>query len=440
MIYVFSILLDLLDGPFQGGAKCLVRHRSAGFANGLQTTVRPVIRTDLPQFEHEQAVRQHYQVHVPCLALAVAKLTISHAQLLLSVPMIGFCSCPAMSIRRQDATHFPCRSVRYKNLTRLGVAPMIPNNQRSHFVIHLRNVHGASEIPLPLVATANFLAGFRRDRGGQLVGSQRLAFPFHFAIEFQVANISPRLIVPVAFRVNVIQIFGMREIAIEDEISRYFPLASPIHQLTKQLAVILESFAGGLTLVAFFEAAEIQWVMLTVGANIVGEQVVLCNLVTLFSMIPIPAHVLDELAVVIDEAVVESNRAVFTVGGRRIFLQQLQPPLIEQRLIPIRLREKAIQARLVSRLDELTVDAADRFVFRHHQACEILGEVLPLRFVSEQVAEGIHGFANNTGKLDDGWHERTLSGSLKRPDCPGLAAPGKNASIKPQIPHFHNVI
>jgi hypothetical protein len=33
---------------------------------------------------HEQAVRRHDQVHVPRLALAVAKLTVSHSQLLLA--------------------------------------------------------------------------------------------------------------------------------------------------------------------------------------------------------------------------------------------------------------------------------------------------------------------------------------------------------------------
>ncbi len=88
MVSVFFAVLDLLDDPGQGGAERLVQHRSAGFADGLQTTESPCTRTVLPQLTHEQAVRRHHQVHVPGLALAIAKLTVSHAKLLLTVPMI----------------------------------------------------------------------------------------------------------------------------------------------------------------------------------------------------------------------------------------------------------------------------------------------------------------------------------------------------------------
>src|SRR3972149_686853 len=89
MVKVLFVFLDLLNDPGKGGAERLVQHRSAGFADGFQTTEGPFARTILPQLTHEQGVRQHDQVHVPGLAQAIAKLTVSHAKLLLTVPMIG---------------------------------------------------------------------------------------------------------------------------------------------------------------------------------------------------------------------------------------------------------------------------------------------------------------------------------------------------------------
>ena len=124
---VFFVFPDLLNDPGKGGAERLVEHRSAGFADGLQTTEGPLVRTVLPQLAHEQAVRQHDQVHMPGLALAVAKLTISHAKLLLTVPMIGLRARPAISIGTHEATHFPRRSVADENLSRFGIAAMIPD-------------------------------------------------------------------------------------------------------------------------------------------------------------------------------------------------------------------------------------------------------------------------------------------------------------------------
>jgi len=83
------VFLDLLDDPGEGGAERFVQHCPAGFADGPQPTESPIVRTVLPQLAHEHTVRQHDQVHVPGLALAVAELTVSHAKLLLTVPMIS---------------------------------------------------------------------------------------------------------------------------------------------------------------------------------------------------------------------------------------------------------------------------------------------------------------------------------------------------------------
>src|ERR1035438_7704498 len=245
---VFFVFPDLLNDLGKGGAERLIEHRSAGFADGLQTTESPLLRTVLSQLTHEQAVRQHDQVHVPGLALAVAKLTISHAKLLLTVPMIGLRARPAISIRAYDATHFPRRSVAHQYLSRFGIAAMIPDDDHANLVVHLGDVQRAGETPLPLIAASQFLAVFRWNRRCQFVCARYFPLPPDLAIELQVAHVGPRLAVAARLRVGVIQILGVGEIAVEHEIAGNFPLADPVDQLTEQLRMVLERLAGGVAL------------------------------------------------------------------------------------------------------------------------------------------------------------------------------------------------
>ena len=368
MVSVFSVFPGLLDDPGEGGAERLVQHRSAGFADGLQPTESPITRTVLPQLTHEQAVRQHHQVHVPGLALAVAKLTVSHAKLLLTVPMIGLRACPTMPIRPQDATHFPCRPVGDQDFARFRVTAVIPEDDDPHLVIHLGDVERGGEVPLPVVAATEFLAVFRRNRRCQGVGTQFLPLPLQFPIELQVAHVGPRPPMLVLLGVDVVEVVGVGEIAVEREIAGNFPLADPIDQLAEQHRVILERLAGGLALLPLLEAAELQRVMLAAGANVVDEQVVMGDLVAVLGVVPKPPHVLDELAVVVDERVVQRDHALVAVAGRRVALQQFESPLVECLLVPGDFREKPIQARLIGGLDELAVDPGDGLVRRHHQA------------------------------------------------------------------------
>jgi hypothetical protein len=48
MVTVFFVFADLLDDPVNGGEERLVKHRSAGFADGFQTTEGPLVRMILP--------------------------------------------------------------------------------------------------------------------------------------------------------------------------------------------------------------------------------------------------------------------------------------------------------------------------------------------------------------------------------------------------------
>src|SRR5215216_835748 len=100
-------LLYLFDHPSDRFTQALAKHRATGLADGRQACLSPFLRTVVPQLGHQGAVRQEYEIHVPCLALATPELTRAHAQMLLAVPMEGLRSCPAFAIGLEDAMHLP---------------------------------------------------------------------------------------------------------------------------------------------------------------------------------------------------------------------------------------------------------------------------------------------------------------------------------------------
>lgn len=155
------------------------------------------------------------------------------------------------------------------------------------------------------------------------------------------------------------------------------------------------------------------------------------NLVSAFGVIPEPADVFDEFAVVIDQHVVDGDYTLVALFGGRVLLQQFEPPLVERRHIPIGLREEPVQAGLVGGFRELGVDSGDGFIVGDHQPREVLGEVLPLGFAGKQVAEIFHGVLYHLGKRDNCWHDPTL---------PGLCAPLKITKIRHIIAYFSNAV
>src|SRR3954447_6153670 len=101
----------VVHGPNQGLAQGLPCDRSTGLADGRQLLEGPFIRMALPQLFHQQTVRQHDEVHVPGLALAVTQLTVAHAQLLLAIPMKGLCARPTMPVGPYDPTGLPLDTI-----------------------------------------------------------------------------------------------------------------------------------------------------------------------------------------------------------------------------------------------------------------------------------------------------------------------------------------
>src|SRR5947209_6373752 len=91
--------------------------------------------------------------------------------------------------------------------------------------------------------------------------------------------------------VDVVEDLGVGEVAVEGEVAGDLPLAHPVDQLAAQPGVVAERLADRLTDFFLAEQAELQRVVLARGADVVGEEVVLGDLVPLLGMVPIPSGV-----------------------------------------------------------------------------------------------------------------------------------------------------
>ncbi len=175
------------------------------------------------------------------------------------------------------------------------------------------------------------------------------------------------------------------------------------------------------------KAFEVQRKVLATGAHIIGEDVVVGNFVALFGVVPEPAGVLDQFAVVVDEDVVDGDNTLIVVACVGIFLEDIQAPLVEGRRVPIDFREEAIETGLIGSLSKFAVDAEHGLTFGDEEAGEILAEMASLRFIGEEVTELLEGFLYDLRKLHDTRHNRHLL-------C--LTAPAGNAEIMYKNAHF----
>ncbi len=331
-------LLDLLDHPSDGFAQGLTQHGTTGLADGRQACLSPFLRTVVPQLCHQGAIRQEDEIHVPCLALTFPELTVAHTQMLLSVPIEGLCSCPAFAIRLEDAMHFPVGPVADQDLARLGITLPFPQHHDPHGVCHTWNADTLGEVPLNLAIHAGLAATqWSQLRFDPLAGLGVLAIHSDGSIELQITDIRPPL------AVDMIEDFGIGEVTVEGDIAGNVLLHHPIDQLFAEHSVILERFTGGATGLLLAEAAELQWVMLAGSADVVGDQVIMGDQMTLVSMIPEPAGIFDQLAVVVDQRVIDRDDTVLGVARGGVVLQELEPPLVEGSVIPVDLGDPAVQ-------------------------------------------------------------------------------------------------
>lgn len=227
---------------------------------------------------------------------------------------------------------------------------------------------------------------------------------------------------------DVVQNQRIGKVAVEGEISRDVLGTHRVDQLLDQFGVVAEGFLAFLTLLLFAKAAKVQWIMLAAGADVIGEDVVVRNLVALLGMVPEPTGILDQFPIVVDQDIVDGNDAVVAVVGRGIFLEPLQALLIEFLDIPIDFGEKPVETRLVGGVGKFPVDSQDGLALGDQQAREVLGEVPPLRFAAEEVAEVTEGILHHLRKFNDSRHKRPLG---------RLTAPAAITQIMYKSAHFY---
>src|SRR5271157_2012213 len=402
------LLCYLLDRPGQCCAQVFPEHCPTGFADGRQSMERPLTRTALPQLAHQETIRQHDQVHVPGLALGITQLTVAEAELLLTVPMKGLRTCPAMPVHPHDPTHFPGDPIGHQDLAGLVIVPIPPENHDPNLVLHVGDTHTHREVPLPFVTNPHLLAVSRRDRGRQVTGLDGLSIPLQLAVALEVADVAPGPSQAILLAVNMIEDLGTGEVRVHREVAGDLVLANPVDQFTAQYSVVAERLIQGLAYLLLAEESELEGIVLAAGADIVGEEVVLSNLVPFFGVVPEPPGVRNQQAVAIDQGVINRNDALVAVPRRGIFLELLQSPLVESTDVPLGIREESVEAGLIGGLGEFAVDPKHRLALGHHQSGEILSEVSPLAFVGEHTTVLSQGILHDLGKFDDSWHEQML--------------------------------
>ena len=99
----------------------------------------------------------------------------------------------------------------------------------------------------------------------------------------------------------MVQVGGARKIAVESEGTGNVSLHDPVDQLPKQHPVIVELRPFGVTLFTLLEQTELERIVLPTTTYIVGKQIIVRNLVAIFGMVPKPAHILDQLTIMIED-------------------------------------------------------------------------------------------------------------------------------------------
>ena len=220
------------------------------------------------------------------------------------------------------------------------VTTILPQKDNPHRVFYLRQTDGGREVPLTIVAAAQFLSFFSWNRRGKFVSPNTLAADFQLAVGLQVADVGPRFASGVLFAMNVVEVFGTGKIAVKRKIARDFSLTDPVDQLSEQDSMILKFLAGCFTLLSLFEPPEFQRIMLAAGRNIIGNQIIVGDLMPSFGMIPKPADVGDPFPVVIDQYIIQGDNTLLVVAGGGVCLQQFSSGFRSALQHPSRLRSR----------------------------------------------------------------------------------------------------
>ena len=255
------IFVNLSHGPCECSSEDFIGNGATCLTDSRQPLQSPFLRSAIFELLHQESVHQHHQVHIPGLALAAAQLTRSHAQLLCAVAVKGFCAGPTITVRLENPIDFPSSAVRDQSLREFLVTTVVPNQDYSHWMLHLRQAYCSGEVPLTRIATPQLTAPVPLNRSSELVRPNALTTHFQFAIGFQIAHVGPRLSLQIFLLVNVVETLCAGNIAVKCEIAGNVTLANPMDKLAEQYAMVVESFTRRFALLAFLEASELQGIV-----------------------------------------------------------------------------------------------------------------------------------------------------------------------------------
>ena len=120
---------------------------------------------------------------------------------------------------------------------------------------------------------------------------------------------------------DVVEDLGVGEVRVHREVAGDLALADPIDQLAAQYGVVAERFFQGLADFLLAEEPELEGIMLAAGADVVGEEVVLGDLVPFLGVVPVPPGVGDQHAIAVDQGVVDGDDPLIAVASRGILLE-----------------------------------------------------------------------------------------------------------------------
>jgi len=353
-------------------------------------------------------VRQEDHIHVAGLTTAIPELTIAHAQVLLAIPMKAFRASPAITVNPQNSCNFPISPVGNEDLLGSFVVSFGPEYDNSYGVIYLGDANAFGEVPLPVITDPDRLAVFGGNLPGDILHLDFLATENDFSIELKVRDIAAIM------SMDVIEVAGIGEPAVEGKIAGDVLANDPIHHFPDKFVMIMEDNILFFAPVLFDESPEIQRIVFAGGADIVGNDIIMGDLVTALAVVPEVPHILNELSSMIDKNIVDWDDSLGTETRCRVPLEPIKASLIESLGIPGGPGDPPIKARLIGRSGEFTVNCRNILAIGHNQASEIFREVDPFGLVGKQMTELIEGFFDDRWEFHDSWHDSNLHTTVKR--------------------------
>ena len=262
-------------------------------------------------------------------------------------------------------------------------------------MIDIRNPNTLGEVPLLCPVYDDGLAVLRSNALAEFFSFDAFALEDDLAIEFQVADISSIILV------YMVEILCVSEPTVERKVARDLLLDNQIDQISEQNVVVLKQNVAFFTSFTLNEPTEIDRVVLATGADIIPNQVVVSDLVTFIGVIPEISYVFNAFPVMINQDIVQGDDTLIAISSGRIALKPLQPLPVQLRDIPIHLGQPAVEARLVRRSRELTVDLRDVLMFGYEQTGQVLAKVSSRWLVRELVTKLFERLFDDGGKFDD---------------------------------------